>query len=229
MKRTPQSTAFTVTLAACISALIVLLLSACGGSNQSNHADLPSPAWIEPSPSPTRPLPTEIPRSQVFINGSRVRDEELQTLAAEYNLRITDGRYWYDAYSGGWGYEGGPMEGFIAPGLAMGGRLRVGASGGGTRVYVNGRELHPQDLAFLMQILGSIPRGAYWLDAHGNFGVVNDSRHVNLIAIIQQHNNPAPINSNSPYQGARSNGDSFNFSYGDCSYIEGAFSCNSSP
>lgn len=212
-----------------IVVIVALFVTACGASRSDERQVRPTSAPAYDEVLPTMPARHDEPSSQVFVNGLQVSDDELQTLVEQYNLHISDGYYWYDPYSGGWGYEGGPMVGFIIPGLAIGGRLRTDASGGGTGFYVNGRELHPQDVSFLMQILGQFPQGEYWLDGRSNFGEVHGSRQVNLIAIMQQQRTQAPISPESPYQGASNGGDSLNFVQGPCSVIEGIYSCNSSP
>ena len=52
------------------------------------------------------------------------------------------------------------------PGLALGGPLQANASGGsGTGVFINGREIHPQEYMYLLQQYGSVVPGRYWLNA----------------------------------------------------------------
>jgi len=58
-----------------------------------------------------------------------------------------DGSYWYDRLTGCWGYWGGPTQGWIMPGMTVGGDLMKGASGGNTGILVNGREMHQQGTA----------------------------------------------------------------------------------
>lgn len=60
--------------------------------------------------------------------------------------------------------------GYIAPGLELGGPLRPDASGGGTGVFVNGRDLPPPDLLTLQQITGPVPAGRYFITAQGLAG-----------------------------------------------------------
>ena len=69
------------------------------------------------------------------------------------------------------GNEGGPASGQIAPGLALGGPLPADASGGMTRVFFNGRALHPVELAALEQAFGYVVPGRYWMNAQGIGGV----------------------------------------------------------
>ena len=58
-------------------------------------------------------------------------------------------------------------------------------SGGGTGVFVNGRELHPMDVTALQRIIPVVP-GRFWLDARGNGGPEGGAATFNLIALAQQ-------------------------------------------
>jgi hypothetical protein len=69
--------------------------------------------------------------------------------------------------SGLWGLQGGPAQGQIAPWLSLGGPLRADASGGTTRVFVNGRELHAIDVQRLRQVFGTVQPGRFWMTADG--------------------------------------------------------------
>jgi hypothetical protein len=53
----------------------------------------------------------------------------------------------------------------LPAGLEFGGPIP-----GGTGVFINGRELHPLDVAGRSQIV-PVLRGRYWVDGNGNFGV----------------------------------------------------------
>lgn len=103
----------------------------------------------------------------VVINRVRVSDQAVQALEAYYRTIIPDGSYWYDPVSGLWGVEGGPAAGKMLPYLELGGPLRADASGGGTGVFINGRELHPLEVYYLWQLFGVVLPGPYWLDADG--------------------------------------------------------------
>jgi hypothetical protein len=106
----------------------------------------------------------------VVINDQRLSDEDLAQAEQTYRIRIPDADYWYDRVLGAWGVKNGPTMGFISAGLDLGGALRPDASGGGTNVVVNGRELHPYDLAALQQITGPIAPGRYFITAQGLAG-----------------------------------------------------------
>lgn len=122
----------------------------------------------------------------VIINQTRLDDATVQALEQAYQVQVLDGRYWYDARSGAWGYEGGPVAGLILPGLDLGGPLRADASGGTTSVFVNGRELHVQDVLALQQLVGVVLPGRYWLDAYGNVGYEGGPALLNLAVLAQQ-------------------------------------------
>src|SRR6476660_6044575 len=59
----------------------------------------------------------------VVINGARISDEDLNAIAARWNVRVGDGDYWYDRRCGAWGITGGPTVGFVLPNIAIGGEL----------------------------------------------------------------------------------------------------------
>jgi hypothetical protein len=130
-------------------------------------------------------LTAELPAADVMVNGAPLDAGTRQTLEGIYRTRIAPGRYWYDAVSGAWGIEGGPAAGQMAPGLKLGGALRPDASGGGTGVFVNGRELHPLDVAAL-QRCAPVVRGRYWVLASGIGGVEGGPPQFNLAALCNQ-------------------------------------------
>jgi hypothetical protein len=126
----------------------------------------------------------EAHRRAVFVNGARISDDDVAAMERAWNAAVLDGRYWYDRANGAWGAEGGPCTGFIQAGLALGGPLKPNASGGGTGVFVNGRELHPQDVFALSRVMQVWP-GRYWVDAAGNFGWEGGPAVGNLAAAMQ--------------------------------------------
>ena len=112
--------------------------------------------------------------SLVVVNRQTLSVATLQMLQQRFGP-IPAGRWWYDGCTGAWGAEGGATAGWVAPGLPLPGPLPADASGGGggalTGVFINGRELHPQDVARLQQSLGKpVWRGRWWADAQGRFG-----------------------------------------------------------
>ncbi|HEY3067888.1 MAG TPA: hypothetical protein VGL09_19025 [Methylomirabilota bacterium] len=116
-------------------------------------------------PLVTTPVHAQAP--SVVVNGVQLDAGVVRTLEQHYGTRIQNGRYWYDNVSGLWGFEGGPTAGRMYPGLRLGGPLRPDASRSNTGVFVNGRDIHPQERAFLQQCFGYVNRAHYWLNAQG--------------------------------------------------------------
>lgn len=101
---------------------------------------------------------------------------------------VPPGQYWYDPMSGGAGVRGGPAAAYLGPGLALGGPLPANASGGGdgrvTGVFINGRELHPLDVAGLRRY-GPVYAGRYWWDRFGNVGLEGGPMLFNFYTVLQ--------------------------------------------
>lgn len=106
----------------------------------------------------------QIAGGPIVVNGQELTSEQGQGLMQLYGP-IPAGDYWYDRYSGLWGPAGGPSTGQILPNLDLGGRMHADVSGGGTGVFVNGRELHPLEVQRLLQLYGSVTPGRYWMNA----------------------------------------------------------------
>lgn len=123
---------------------------------------------------------------KVYINRVRLSDAKLGAYEAQYGTKIPDGRYWYDAICGAWGREGGATEGFIQPGLDLPKPIPANISGGGTGIFINGREIHIQEQQALQNLLGETYPGWYWLDANGNLGPIGQPALLNLIQVINQ-------------------------------------------
>ncbi len=122
------------------------------------------------------------PEESVMVNGVALSRDTQRALEARYGVPIAPGRYWYDAFSGAWGVEGGPLVNQIQPGLRLGGPLRADASGGNTGVFINGRELHGLDVAALSRCTTVIP-GRYWVAANGVGGYENGPPIFDLAAL----------------------------------------------
>ncbi len=105
--------------------------------------------------------------TEIVVNGQPLSVQEV----LDYGVDLPAGRYWYDQVSGLWGIEGGPSVGQIVPGLVLGGALQADASSGATGVFINGREIHMQELLELQSIFGEVPLGRYWLGADGIGGL----------------------------------------------------------
>ena len=131
---------------------------------------------------------------RIRFNGRPATESDLQIVAqleARAGTPLADGDYWYDNASGLAGSWGGPATISLAAGLGLGGPLPAEASGGGTGVFVNGRELHPQDVRGLG---GNVVPGRYWLDGQGNVGFEGGPAIGNVLAARQQQqqqNRPA--------------------------------------
>lgn len=112
-------------------------------------------------------------QDEVVINGKVVTAPQIEALQTRLGIpedaqvQIPPARYWYDPVAGLWGMEGGPTLGQILPYLELGGQLRPDASGGGTDVFINGREIHVQELEVLNGIFGYVNPGRYWLNWEG--------------------------------------------------------------
>lgn len=124
--------------------------------------------------------------SEVYINGEKLAEETIDYLEKTYRIKILDGRYWYDAMSGAWGYEGGPTKGIGVAGLNLGGALSSQASNGNTGVFINNREIHQEDLNALQALLGPIQVGRYWMDSQGNAGSEGGAALVNVWQVARQ-------------------------------------------
>jgi len=128
---------------------------------------------------------TQTGERQVFINRIRLDANSLNAIESDVRFPIADGRYWYDFNSGAWGVEGGPTAGFIYPGLSLPGPMPVNISGGGTGIYINGREIHPLDQQALYQLFGVTYQGNFWMDALGNLGYVGGPAIANVLQASQ--------------------------------------------
>jgi hypothetical protein len=113
----------------------------------------------------------------------------IEKLEGFAGARLPDGDYWYDPQSGASGPWGGATFVVLPPGLPLGGALRPESSGGGTGrvtgVFVNGRELHPIDVANLRRFMQVIP-GRYWCDGRGNVGAEGGPFLFNVYALARQ-------------------------------------------
>jgi len=134
------------------------------------------------------PAQSYAPPRRISINGVVLSPDDLntiETIERGYNFRIADGGYWYDRRSGAIGGLNGPTAGFLPAGLRIGGAMQANCSGGGTNVFVNGREIHPADLMKLSQ-LGPVLPGRYWVEANGDFGYEGGPRAGNLVMLAQE-------------------------------------------
>jgi hypothetical protein len=109
--------------------------------------------------------------SALRVNGVVIEPERVRRFEQEKGLRIPPGDFWYDKISGAWGITGGPTIGFTTPGMDLGGPLKANASNGNTGVFINGRQLHLQDVLGLQSLGVPVQQGRWWVDHLGNFGI----------------------------------------------------------
>ena len=152
----------------------------------SRAARAPTAAPAATSPQGQRPTSGTPGTRNVVINEQRLSDAEINQIEQTYQIRIEDANYWYDPILGAWGVKGWPTLGFIAPGLNLGGPLQSDASGGGTHVFVNGRELHPYDVMALQNITGPILPGRYFITGQGLAGYEGGPPMWNLAQMAAQ-------------------------------------------
>ncbi len=117
-------------------------------------------------------------KRNVIINRSKLDPMQSSALDRMAGSIIPDGKHWYDALCGAWGYEGGPTVAFIQAGLALPGPTPPDISGGGTGIFFNGRELHPQECAFLLAVFGAAVPGRYFLN---NLGVLSNELGIPIV------------------------------------------------
>lgn len=122
----------------------------------------------------------------VVVNGTKLTREQLATLQQRQQVPIPAGRYWYDAATGVWGYEGGPWAGAIEPGMDLPGPMPADISGGGTGIFINGREIHPKEQQDLLKLIGQTVPGRYWMDAKANVGREGEPAFLNLAALAKK-------------------------------------------
>ncbi|GAB5552191.1 MAG: hypothetical protein Sapg2KO_17820 [Saprospiraceae bacterium] len=155
--------------------------------------------------SSTISLPAQ---NKVYVNDVIVSQEILNRLALEYQIKILDGSYWYDKYTGAWGEKGGPGKGFVLPSMPFYGKLKANASNGNTNVFVNNRELHWKDVAYLQQFFRVLP-GRFWVDAQGNGGYEGQGASFNLYQLARQSGKSFYRNSYTGIGSGRSGGTSY--------------------
>ena len=131
------------------------------------------------------PVGQAVTGRQVYINRVRLDAQTLEALEYSSQVPIADGRYWYDVNCGAWGVEDGPTAGFIYPGLALPSPMPADISGGGTGIFINGREIHPLDQQALHQLFGVTYQGQFWMDAQGNIGYLGGPPIANVLQASQ--------------------------------------------
>lgn len=155
-------------LANVAGALAMAAIGACApaGADAVRDAAAEPTANASPGANQTPADSAVAAQGGVSVNGAMLDGATRAALAQAYGA-VPDGRYWYDPLSGLWGVEKGPSVGRLMPGLALGGALRPDASVSGdgmtTGVFINGREIHPDEHALLAALFGYVNPGRYWL------------------------------------------------------------------
>ncbi len=144
---------------------------------------------------------------EIIINDKNLNTEEIIKLASLFGGQVYPGNYWYDSKTGAWGMKCGPAMGIGIAGLELGGTLKKDASCGTTRVFINGRQLHHQDLAALQHLSGPIAPGRYWMDAEFNAGFEGRPALVNYKTLAAQRNRGGDNFWNSRFSAGNSNAD----------------------
>ena len=126
-------------------------------------------------------LPTQA-GSGLVVNRVELGKKQVDQLEQQLNTKLVPGRYWYDQRSGLWGKEGMPNAGQLPAGLPIKTPMPSDISGGGTGVWVNGREIHAQEYLYLLRVYGSVLPGRYFLEANGNAGFEGGPVAYNLFA-----------------------------------------------
>ena len=167
---------------------------------------------------------------RITFNGSPLDQRGwlvLTQLEALARTRLPNGDYWYDPISGVSGRWGGPAAVLLIPGLPLGGRLPANASGGGsgrlTGIFVNGRELHSDDVQALIALYGQAWPGRWWVDGFGNFGAEGGPPLGNLRQAAAASRGGSWLRGNSGPNGFWAGGDGNGYvwamdNYSGCSY-----------
>ena len=145
--------------------------------------------------------------ASVIINDKLLHATEIQKLAVSFGAQVVPGRYWYDKNTGGWGRQCGPGLGIGQAGLNLGGELKADASCGNTGVFINGRELHIEDVKLLQSLSGYVVPGRYWMDAELNAGIEGGPALVNYRVLAASKNKGKDKFWRSRYGAGNSNAD----------------------
>ncbi|NWG71211.1 MAG: hypothetical protein HXY23_06320 [Parvularculaceae bacterium] len=139
-----------------------------GGASAAAAAPSEPPALTAAGPTDAAAAQQPAPAASAggFIVNGLALDTQMRAALTQAYGAVPVGEYWYDPVSGLVGVVGGPSSGQILPGLPLG-SLAANASGGGdgtlTGVFINGREIHPDEARLLVAMFGYVNPGRYWL------------------------------------------------------------------
>lgn len=156
------------------------------------------------------------PLMRVSVNGQNLTVGQMLQLRMLYGA-VLPGCYWYDARSGLYGHCGREVAGRLRPGHRFA-PLREDASGGDTGVFVNGRELPIVEVTYLRRLLGSVPRGFYWLNADGGYGVDGGPRLGSLFRVARGSGGSHRVYSPGELSGVIGGGGNYCTQEGNCVY-----------
>lgn len=122
----------------------------------------------------------------IYVNGVVITQAQRVALEQAYGA-IQPARYWYDKVSGLWGQEGKSTMGQVIPDLDIVGPLKADASHGDTKVFLNGRELTQVEVQILQQ-LGPVNPGRYWVNSQGIGGVEAGEPQFALSVLFKKRN-----------------------------------------
>jgi hypothetical protein len=174
-------------------AIIALFALGCGGS----HATVPPAAQVHEAQVDS----TSYESRALSFNGQPLRPEQYGAAAqleGNRGVPLPDGDYWYDSASGALGHWQGHTLEFVTAGLDLG-PMPAHASGTGTNIFLNGREVHPIDVQRLSELVGrDVPLGRYWMDAEGNAGPEGGGALLNLFAELEQRGGVPQLGAGTP-------------------------------
>ncbi|KAL8142925.1 hypothetical protein V2J09_015957 [Rumex salicifolius] len=120
-----------------------------GGCNEASEIHFASviKGGFQDSSSPN--LGTSFALANVSVNGMVINPNVVRK-AKKMAGPISPGEYWYDSRAGFWGAMGDHCLGIMPPFIQeFSSQMAENCSGGETCIYVNGRELHENDLDLL--------------------------------------------------------------------------------
>lgn len=91
----------------------------------------------------------------VYINGQQLTSSQLQQAQYLAGNRIPPARYWYNAATNVWGYEGGPAMGYFGANANRNANYNVGNGGGNTYYHSNNTGISAGSSGGCTYVMGS--------------------------------------------------------------------------